>query len=67
MQNLQLYILGTIITFGLRYIPPETKLLKFCRPNIAKILILDSDKNIILVFGVRFNFLFYLKNPQAQE
>ena len=56
MQNLQLYILGTIRMCGRRYIPSETKLLKFCRPNIAKILILVSDKNVVFVFGVRFTF-----------
>ena len=43
------------------YIPPETKLLKFYRPNIAKIMILVSDKNVVFVFGVRFMFLFYSK------
>ena len=58
MQNFKLYILGTTRTCGRRYIPPETKLLKFCRHNIAKIVFLVSDKNIVFVFGVRFTFFF---------
>ena len=33
---------------GRRYIPPETKLLKFCWANIAKIMFLVSDKNVVL-------------------
>ena len=52
---------------GRRYIPPETKLLKFCRPNIAKIMFFVSDKNTVFVFGVRFTFLFDSKNSRAQE
>ena len=48
MQNFKLYILGTIRTCGGRYIPPETKLLKFCWPNIAKIMFLVSDKTLYL-------------------
>ena len=67
MQNFKLYILGNIRTCGRRYIPPETKLLKFCRPNIAKIMFLVSDKNVVFVFGVRFTFLFDSKNSRAQE
>ena len=51
MQNFKLYILGTIRTCGRRYIPPDTKLLKFCQPNIAKIMFLVSDKNAVF-FGV---------------
>ena len=43
MKNIKLFILGTIKMCGCRYIPPETKLLKFYRSNIAK----------IKVFGVR--------------
>ena len=46
MLNFNPYILGTIRTFGRRYSPPETKLLKFCRPNIAKIVFLVSDKKV---------------------
>ena len=61
VQNLQILILGTIRTCVSRYIPPETKLLKFCRPNIAKIVILVSDKIVVFVFGVRFTFLFHSK------
>ena len=67
MQNFKLYILGTIRTCGRRYIPPETKLLKFCWANIAKIMFLVSDKNVVFVFGVRFTFLFDSKNSRAQE
>ena len=51
MQNFKLYILGTIITCDRKYIPPETKLLKFCRPNISKIMFLVSD-NLFLFFWV---------------
>ena len=67
MQNFKLYILGTIRTCGRRYIPPDTKLLKFCRDNIAKIMFLVSDKNVVFDFGVRFTFLFDSKNSRAQE
>ena len=67
MQNFKLYILGTIRTYGRRYIPTETKLLKFLRANISKIVFLVSDKNVVFVFGVRFNFLFDSKNSRAQE
>ena len=67
MHNFKLYILGTIRTCGRTYIPPETKLLKFCQPNIAKIMFLVSDKNVVFVFGVRFTFLFDSKNSRAQE
>ena len=67
MQNFKLYILGTIRTCGRRYIPPETKLFQFCRANIAKIMFLVSDKNVVFVFGVRFTFLFDSKNSRAQK
>ena len=56
MQKFKLYILGTIITCGCRYIPPETNLLKFCRANIAKIMFLVSERNVVFVFGVIFTF-----------
>ena len=56
MQNFKLYILGTIRTCGRSYITPKTELLKFFRPNIAKIMFLVSDKNVVFVFGVRFTF-----------
>ena len=48
-------------------IPTETKLLKFCQPNISNIMFLVSDKNVVFVFGVRFTFLFDSKNSRAQE
>ena len=40
--------MGTIRTCGCRYIPLETKLLKFFRPNIAKIVFLVSEKMLFL-------------------
>ena len=67
MQNFKLYILVNIRTCGRWYIPPETKLLKFCRTNIAKIMFLVSDKYVIFVFGIIFTFLFDYKNLLAQE
>ena len=48
MHNFKLYILGTIRTCGCRYIPPETKLLKFCRANIAKIMFWCQIKMLFL-------------------
>ena len=35
--------------------------------NIAKIIFLGSDKNVVFVLGVRFTFLFDSKNSWAQE
>ena len=67
MQNVKVYILGTIRTCGRRYITPETKLLKFGLADIAKIMFLVLDKNVVFVFGVRFTFLFDSKNSRAQE
>ena len=61
MQNLQLYILATIRTCGRKYIPPGTKLLKFCWPNISKILLLVSDKNFVFVFVIIFTFFLFEK------
>ena len=52
---------------SLNDIPPETKLLKFFRANIAKIMFLVSDKNVVFVFGVRFTFSFDSKNSRVQE
>ena len=65
--ELQALHLVTIRTCGCRYIPPETKLLNLCRANIAKIMFLVSDKNVVFVFGDRFTFLFDSKNSRAQE
>ena len=48
IRNFKLYILGTIRTCGRKYIPPKTKLLKFCQANIAKTMFLVSDKMLFL-------------------